>query len=352
MVVLGCESCRLRQFPLPLSVLLARYVKQMFQPIDPLYLAKKFHRFLPARIRQYLNGRGIADSVIDLHLLGWNGERITIPIFDREGRLKFFKLAKDPEDQSDSPKMLTTPGAHAELYGWERVLVKPCQIVICEGEFDRLALESTGIAAVTSTAGASGFRVEWAETLKEIPEVYVCFDRDDAGQKGAQLVCRMIPHAKLVELPEEVGKAGDVTDFFVRLGRSREDFLALLEKAKALPTPDTPERKPVVSGMAKPSGGREVDEFKSAIPMEDLVQRRLPLRPVGQNLIGHCPFHEDRKPSFVVFPRTQTFHCFGCKTHGDLIEFLMKTENLTFKEALDVLRKIASSRNGKNHQGN
>jgi DNA primase len=167
--------------------------------------------------------------------LGWNGWRITIPIFNREGQFAFFKLAKDPEDKTDDPKMLATPGTHAELYGWEQVLAKPEQIIVCEGEFDRLALESRGFAAVTSTGGALTFRAEWAEAFREILRVYVCFDNDAAGRAGAEHVARLIPHARIVRLPEEVGEGGDVTDFFVRLGRSPGEFTSLLEAAQPLP---------------------------------------------------------------------------------------------------------------------
>ena len=103
--------------------------------------------FVP-RLRRYLNDRGIVDEVISKHLIGWNGQRVTIPITDREGNVACFKLAKDPADTTASPKMLFSP-ARAELYGWERVLARPEQIIICEGEFDRLVLESQGFAAVT-----------------------------------------------------------------------------------------------------------------------------------------------------------------------------------------------------------
>ena len=150
---------------------------------DGLALAHEYHRNLSPHVREYLQqARGISPEVIDLHLLGWNGSRITIPIFDREGAVAFFKLAKDPEDRSDGPKMLATPGARAELYGWEDVRYQPEEIIICEGEFDRLVLEGQGFAAVTSTGGAGVFRPEWADAFREISEVYVCFDRDEPGR--------------------------------------------------------------------------------------------------------------------------------------------------------------------------
>src|SRR2546427_480210 len=199
---------------------------------DGLALAHEYHRNLSPHVREYLQqARGISPEVIDLHLLGWNGSRIAIPIFDRASQFAFFKLAKGPNDQTASPKMLATPGAHAELYDWQRVLAKPEQIIICEGEFDRLALESRGFAAVTSTGGALTFRPEWAEALREIPTIYICFDNDAAGRAGAERVARLIPQARLVRLPDEVGEGGDVTDYFVRLGNSPEEFVRLIQAA-------------------------------------------------------------------------------------------------------------------------
>src|SRR2546428_6126248 len=210
---------------------------------------------LPARIRVYLHARGIPDPMIDTHLLGWNGRRITIPISDRDGEVAFFKLAKDPEDQSESPKMLASPGSHAELYGWEHLRAVPEQLIICEGEFDRLVLEAHGFAAVTSTGGAGVFRREWAKPFLAIPAVFICFDRDDAGRAGALRVARMIPGAKIVELPEEVGDGGDVTDFVVRLGKTRGGFLALLTQAAPpppTPEPPTPVHEPPAAGGFPP----------------------------------------------------------------------------------------------------
>src|SRR6266851_4951864 len=148
---------------------------------DLLDLATEYHTALPGRIRQYIYRRGIPDLLIDFHLLGWNGSRITIPIFNRQGELAFFKLARDPEDRLPGPKMMTTHGAYAELYGWGEALKKPPQIIICEGEFDRLVLEAKGFTAVTSTGGAGVFRSEWADELASIPELYICFDNDEAG---------------------------------------------------------------------------------------------------------------------------------------------------------------------------
>jgi DNA primase len=305
--------------------------------------ALEYHWNLPERIRDYLRReRGIADEVIDLHCLGWNGQRVTIPITDRNGQVVAFKFAKDPADPTDSPKMLATPGARAELYGWERTLAKPTQIIICEGEFDRLVLESQGFAAVTSTGGALTFRPEWGPYFDPIPSIYVCFDNDDAGREGAQRVAEVIPRARIVRLLEEVGQGGDVTDFFVRLGRGRDEFERLLDAAEPLPL-----RLSTGSGSSPPTpplpgSSSGVQELKSRLPIGDLIGRFVPLRPSGHRLVGRCPFHGDHTPSFMVYPGTQSFHCFGCRAHGDVFAFLMRYERLTFREALEVVRKLSN----------
>src|SRR5207302_7865041 len=138
---------------------------------------------------------------------------------------------------------------------------------------DRLALESRGFPAVTSTGGALTFRPEWAEALCEVPTLYMCFDNDDAGRAGPERVARLIPNARLVRLPEEVGDGGDVTDFFVRLGRSREDFVGLLEAGRPLPDEqraEAPTRQPAV---ARTAHDPQVDRLKSSIAIEDLIAR-------------------------------------------------------------------------------
>lgn len=304
--------------------------------------ALAYHQRLPQRLWKYLNERGIPDALIHKHLIGWNGQRITIPIPDRDGKLAFFKLAKDPEDHSESPKMLSTRGAHAELYGWERVLAKPGQIVICEGECDRLVLEGQGFAAVTSTGGVMTFRPEWAAAFQEIPSVFVCFDNDTAGRMGTERVARLIPHARVAILPDEVGNGGDVTDFFVRLGKSREEFLKLLETAEPAPQKDVASPPKREMGRVVTTPDEEVECLKSLVTIESIVGRYAPLRRRGKNFIARCPFHDDRQPSFVVYPATQSFYCFDCQAAGDVFSFLMKVEQLNFPEALRVLRDLTT----------
>src|SRR5438445_12199152 len=101
--------------------------------------AELYHDQLSGNIRRYLNERGIPDPIIEQAQLGWNGERITIPVYDRESRLVLYKLGKAPDAPADSPKMLyDPPGVTAELYGWDILTRAPPFAIVCEGEYDRL----------------------------------------------------------------------------------------------------------------------------------------------------------------------------------------------------------------------
>ena len=83
------------------------------------------------------------------------------------------------------------------------------------------------------------------------------------------------------------------------------------------------------------------DEFLNTLRMkcdiEAVVSRYVPLKRSGSSLVGLCPFHGEKTPSFHVNTAKQFFHCFGCNAGGDVITFIMKIENLSYIDAVVFL---------------
>lgn len=83
-----------------------------------------------------------------------------------------------------------------------------------------------------------------------------------------------------------------------------------------------------------------VADIRDRIDIVDLIQGYVPsLKRTGRSFKGLCPFHQEKTPSFVVFPESQNFHCFGCGKGGDLFSFYMLVESTEFR---DALRELAS----------
>lgn len=80
-----------------------------------------------------------------------------------------------------------------------------------------------------------------------------------------------------------------------------------------------------------------VERVKDAVDMADLVGAKTELRRAGVNLVGLCPFHEERTPSFSINAEKKVYYCFGCESSGDAIGFVMETEALDFAGALELL---------------
>ena len=83
----------------------------------------------------------------------------------------------------------------------------------------------------------------------------------------------------------------------------------------------------------------KLDEVLKAVKIEDVISDYIQLKRVGKRYAGVCPFHNDRDPSLSVNSEKGFFHCFGCGVGGNAINFVMKAENISFKEAL---KKVAS----------
>ncbi len=80
-----------------------------------------------------------------------------------------------------------------------------------------------------------------------------------------------------------------------------------------------------------------IQAVKTAADILDVVSERVVLKKAGRNYVGLCPFHSEKTPSFTVSPDKQIFYCFGCHTGGSVISFIMKSDGLSFPEAVRFL---------------
>jgi DNA primase len=79
------------------------------------------------------------------------------------------------------------------------------------------------------------------------------------------------------------------------------------------------------------------EEIKDRLPVEQLISGYVPLKKAGRIYKGLCPFHGEKTPSFTVNPERNIFKCFGCGKGGDIFDFVMEMEGLTFPEAIRLL---------------
>lgn len=278
-------------------------------------------------IYAWLIRRGISPAVLSLRNIDIIDGQIVIPIPDMDGNISFYKYRRDPIIESALiPKYTYSYGALAALYPIDNLLKKDGPIIICEGEFDALLLETLGFNAITSTGGALTFKKEWAELFAG-KETYVCFDNDKAGKEGIIKVCSIIPHAKVIPLPDEIGEHGDITDYFIKLKKNPKDFRILIDCAYTIKFP--PKEAAPKKKVSK-RGGRNKLESAKQIPLENFIQ-------INHQGFAHCPFHgRDSNPSFKVYPDNH-FYCFGCGARGDVIDFIQRSKDLPLSEAIKFL---------------
>jgi hypothetical protein len=218
------------------------------KPLPTMEDLKKYHNRLmrsEERLRYITRMRGLsAETLVDWNI-GYDGERYLIPVFDENFDLVNVRRYK-PNTTGNNKMLSWGPGyGTARIFG-EYILGKNDEVVLTEGELDCIVLNQAGIPAVTHTAGASTFKAEWGKKFKD-KVVYICYDNDDTGKKGAQKAAFHIrPHAEAVyilELPVDT-RGFDVTDYLVKEGAGAEDFRELMRAAheEAVARPVMPER--------------------------------------------------------------------------------------------------------------
>jgi DNA primase len=90
--------------------------------------------------------------------------------------------------------------------------------------------------------------------------------------------------------------------------------------------------------MARYSDAK-IEEVRNRADIVEVIGAQVRLRRAGRNFVGLCPFHSEKTPSFSVNAERGFFHCFGCGAGGSVFNFIMRTEGLSFPEAVESLAR-------------
>lgn len=181
----------------------------------------------PTEMKQLLVQRGLQRSTIAKFKLGWDGERIIVPVRDPLGTLVNVRRYKM---NAKANKMVNWPGyGDATLWGLDAL--KMPRVVLCEGEMDAILGRQYRFPTLTSTAGAGTWLPEW-NVLFVGKQVYLCYDVDEQGEQGARKVANQLRNVAdkvfIMKLPLTV-KGSDLTDYFVHQGYGRQNFIDLMK---------------------------------------------------------------------------------------------------------------------------
>ena len=255
--------------------------------------------------------RGLADATLKKYDIGWDPkrQRNTIPIRDERGNVVNVRLYNAKKDG----KMINyTEGRHKygtppRLYGLdELVKYEGQQVILCEGEWDRLLLQQESFMAVTGTHGASTFRPEWVSHFKD-KDVVLLYDCDAEGRAGARKVvqalktsgARSIKHVLLPLKGEKDDK--DVTDYLHKRGLTAADLQKVIDET----TPHSYEDEKKIEDVL------DLDSFVE-IEREEVIDRkvRCDITVCGETSEA---FHAVEAFRITDCPRLQRGDCFDCR---------------------------------------
>lgn len=331
---------------------------------------------MPTDILEYLKARAISEDVIEMNSIGWDGNRIVIPVYDRFGNFLFNKYRRSPFSE-EGPKYTYDKGSSSALYHINVASRQKGPIIICEGELDCLVLETKGFRAITSTGGSMSFDEEWKDFFRG-EEIILFYDSDDAGQKGmVHTLVALVQKVKVVTMGQE---NKDITDFVVSGGNldevMNETYEVFIPELKEVPS-DTKALKKKKSEIRDHidnllSQKREMDNKNKdtrffeylidilSIHHEAIATRLIPHK--GRNMadqnkvqraisypmqkllvfdrqgFASCPLHTEDTPSCHLMKRSNKAYCFGCSRVIGPIDIIMHNEGLTFKEAVERLQ--------------
>lgn len=291
-------------------------------------------------LTEFLGRRGIEPDTLKLGGVIWNGDA---------GHLMFPRFGRDEEHDLPpdtvaivgwkvrdlfSEKHFNSPRDISHQRTWPLMIRDPLpasNLFIHEGETDWLRMGQSRIAwrfnaDVMCVPGSSAFPAEWASLVRTYSKVWIFGDGDDAGMLLPNRIASLVPGVRSVQMPE----GEDVCSFLNH--NSEDDLIPLIESAPLHLTKQKLRRE----NWTWSTG--QADEHRSKLVR--VVSKDVRLSQRGKELVGLCPFHEEKRPSFSINPDKGVYKCWGCGAAGDVINYLKEKRGIDFKEAMRVLKEI------------
>lgn len=186
-----------------------------------------------AAAKDYLIGRGLSEKTLDTYRIGERGGDIVFP-FLREGDLVMAKVREAKDGAAPRP---TEANCEPCLFGWQAIPPEAREIIITEGEIDALSVYEMGYPCLSLPyGGGGGNKQQWIEheyeRLAVFNQIYLCLDRDQAGQQAIAEIFKRLGRERLrvVRIPEPHKDANDL----LRSGMTTAEFSQLLLRADRL----------------------------------------------------------------------------------------------------------------------
>lgn len=254
-------------------------------------------------IRKVLSERrGYNDATLKRFQIGWDGDRITIPIYDEFNRLVNIRRYKW-NSVDDKLKVINFEDefgntyGEVRLYGIENLIDDDIlDIVYCEGETDRIIAEQLGFATVCPTSGAGTWAPEWTKYFKRKRRVYIVQDNDSAGERATKKLCDKlfsVVDTRFITWPEDFPLKGDITDFFIKFKQTKEAFQHMLDGATKY------------AGVSAHDYSKEDSEALS-LSLAETAEAQYKGKRIKTNVLV-----SGKSSTPYIVPRTVTFSCRG-----------------------------------------
>jgi hypothetical protein len=229
---------------------------------------KMWHQELrdqPERVKWLIKNRGMKRKTLKKYLIGWDGQRYTIPVFDAKGEKVVNVRRYDPSKNASAKiihyterkgKKTLKYGRPPRLYGVDELTKAQngARVHITEGEWDKLVISQQGWVAVTGTHGAKTWLDSWTPLFRD-KDVVLLYDNDRQGKlwsaKVGKTLLSVANSVKNVMLPLDADGMKDVTDWFVAAELTVEELDKLIEETRPLSPTSSSEEDDLVDADEK-----------------------------------------------------------------------------------------------------